>query len=150
MKKQFFDEYQMSIRNKLYYRTLIILLFTVIVNGVFSQIFGHWADALTQTIVIIYLPLGYFITFAILNDVYYSKSESKKSKDLFMYSSLLLGALNSFTTFSALTDIGIEHFIKDGWADTTIVMPLVSIYWLILGFTLLFKKLNEKKDFKEV
>ncbi len=150
MKKQFFDEYQMSIRNKLYFNTLAILLFTVTINGFYSHFFGEWADYLTQTSVILYIPLGYFVTFSALKDVYFTKSEPKKRRNTFMYSSLFIGVLNLFTTISSLSNLGFEHFIKNGYVNSTILIPITAIYWLSLGFSILYKNIKSKNDALDV
>ncbi len=150
MKKQIFDEYQMSIRNKLYFKTLSILIIAVFINGFYSHFFGEWTDYLTQTMVILYIPLGYFVIFAVLNNVYFSKEESLKRRKSFMYSSLFIGFLNLYTTISSLLSIGLEHFIKNGYADSTIVMPITAIYWLSLGFSLLYQNLKSKNDTADV
>ncbi len=150
MKKQIFDEYQMSIRNKLYFKTQLVLIFTVVINGYCSHFFGEWADYLTQTCVILYIALGYFVIFAILNDVYFTKVEPQKRRKTFMYASLFIGILNLYTTISALYSIGLEHFIENGYAHSTILMPLTAIYWLSLGVSILYKNIKTKKEISEI
>ncbi len=150
MKKQFFDEYQMSIRNKLYFKTLTLLIFAVLINGIYSHFVGEWADYLTQTMIILYIPLGYFVTFAVLNNVYFSKEDTKFNKTAFMYSSIFIGVLNLFTTVSALTSLGIEHFIKNGYVDSTILMPITALYWLCVGISAFYKNTKNKKEVSEI
>ena len=119
------DERQEWLNMKISRQALIMVLAIILVNGLIkSNIYGPWAEPMTEAFIIIALTSGYFITRSILNDAYLgTKDTLKKNITIFGLMSLMFFII-FFIEFSNRT------FINEGMLSGDLTMLLAGIFFL--------------------
>jgi len=138
-----YDEYQMINRQKIAFRTLIITLILVILNGMISSTYD-WAPPMVQALLIIMLAAGYFVTCAIFKNAYLSRK--LKNSYLTVLSFATLGMLNIALAFSSLSLLGFSHLIYNGRLNDGIVPLLSGVFFLYFSVITLIKVLWERRQ----
>ncbi len=149
MRKKDLDEYQVTIINKLQFRTLIILIICVIASGIYSYSVRPWADYLIQTITILHIPLCYFISFSILNNVYFRNKTSKFEKQVSAGASFLLSLQYFYLSFKDYKAYGIDTYIENNMLSSGILHILSGFLWILTSTCLLIRLYKDKKEYEE-
>ena len=102
MKKQIFDERQISIQRKYGANAFFMLLFIMVINAFFKYFYDcNYASPINEFAIIMFIPLTYFSVATILTSSYTSFSNNKKLSraglfDLLLYLGLLFYYFDSF------------------------------------------------------
>ncbi len=131
--ENYFDEYELKIRNKIMSQTLSIVYILIVINMVICEFYREdWAPVTTQCIIILFLSTTFFITMATVKNVYITRKVSYNSKGMgILY--LVAGAMNLFAFISRLSTYGVEGFINDGKLTDETTMVFTMIYFIYSG-----------------
>ncbi len=115
---------------KIAVQTIILTFSLVFTNG---QIIPtvDWASPLIQSIIIICVPIMYYVTMLIVK-IGYSTNKPRYSF-LFIALLLLLGAVNFLLFMITVNLIGIRHYIINGVMQDVILPLILSIFFIYLG-----------------
>lgn len=138
-----YDERQLFIRYRIAFETLMILSALVFVNGLFKMFYGIWAESMVETIIVLFLPLMYFISKSIWNDAYFSKTENHK------FILILSGIAGLLWLFIFMLDFSMtDSIIKNGVLSSDLDGLIFGIFWLFVP-VVYFMKLKFKKNEEE-
>ncbi|WP_143054366.1 hypothetical protein [Granulicatella balaenopterae] len=129
-----FDEYQVAIRNKYAFNSLMIMTTLVILTSLKSSAYT-FAEPIAEGIIILFIPLLYFSTMLKLKGAYagYNKEKSNLRLNLI---SLIAGLVFCYIIYLSINDNGLEFYYKDGIIQNNIVQLVVAInaiYFSVLG-----------------
>ena len=141
-----YDEYQMINRQKIAFRTLIITLILVFLNGIILDAYD-WAAPTVQAMIIIILATGYFVTCATFKNAYLSRKVKNSYGTVFLFA--VLGILNAGISFRSLSFLGRVHLIRDGKLSDGITPLLLGGFFLYISVITLIKGLLERRQTKD-
>ncbi len=131
-KNQYFDEYELKIRNKIMVQTLFLVYALIIINFFIAMLYREdWAPVSVQSMVLIFTSVCYFITASSIKNVYFGRNYTYS----FFISLLWLaaGAMNLFAVISRYSIYGMQMFIENGVLTDNVSMLLTSIFFLYCG-----------------
>lgn len=146
MKKDNYDELQMSIRYKTAAQCLGIIFLLTFVNGFVNEEFV-WAPPITQSLVIIMITTTYFIVMTTLKGAYIS---NKEKNPLFTVICFGILAIVSFIGFvGGFSRMGMDYLVKDKMLASSSGTIFMTIFWTVCSLINLYKFLknrNMKED----
>lgn len=134
-----FDEYQISVRHKIAFQSLLLTHVLALVNGIAAT--QHpWAPPMVQATFIIAIPALYFVTLAVFKNAYLGNRTRRPAlTGLF---ALTLGLLNGAAVW-----FGPERRPLENGALTGDILPLLlGIFWGYIGIIILIKYFLENKS----
>ena len=143
MEKKNYDEYQIKIRHRLAFQTML-LTFVLIIANAFVKSWYVWAEPGAEAIVLVGVPTLYFVTGAVLQNAYISAKERGPWVTI-----MLFGLLAVVELFSFLAG-GIGRLITDGRLSTGALPLALFVLFGYLSIILLIKELlNRRKGDEE-
>ena len=150
MRDNNYDEYQMINRQKIAFRTLVITLILVFLNGMITEM-HEWATPTIQATLILELATGYFITCAIFKNAYLSRKVKNPYANAILFA--ILGISNVVAPIVFLARLGSSHLISDGklTSETIPIMPLIlGVFFLYISAIIFIKALMERRQNDDV
>ncbi len=148
-KNQYFDEYELKIRNKIMVQTLFLVYALIIINFFITFIYREdWAPDSVQSMVLIFTSVCYFITASSIKNVYFGR----KYTNAFIISLLWLGAgiMNLFAIISRFSIYGMQMFIENGVLTDNVNMLLTCLFFNYCGVLFIVtNKIRKAKMKKE-
>ncbi len=146
MKKNDFDEYQISIQKQLCLQTLIVTLVSVMANGIISN-FYTWASPITQASIIIFLAAAYFSVVAIIKGVYFTNNQ--RNTKLYTIIFFVASMLHFVPCIIILTTVGITFYIESYVLKEGILSPIAGIYFMLIVISLFIKSNKDKGNVED-
>ncbi len=140
MENKQFDEYELSIRNVLYFRTLIIIGSLLLING-FINLYYVWASPAIQSFVICKLTIAYFAFTALKKDVYFDRNFTKYKLTGLVF--ILIGILNLFVCVVSLITTGISFYFENGLFTEGLLTLLIPVIFIPLGLLCMQKSFRK-------
>ena len=70
-----YDEFQLANRHRIAFQTLIIVMALLMINGYIKNFYGVWAPALLEMLVLMYIPMMYFVLMSIVKNAYLRRKD---------------------------------------------------------------------------
>lgn len=141
LKNKKYDELQLLNRYKIGFQAMIIFAVLVLLNGLIKEHVTVWATPLTEAFIIIYVPLIYFFTMALIKNAYFRKMDDLNV--IIIIFGIVL-TINTIVTFFSIAE-GTFVLIENNKLSSSITQLLLNIFWAILFFGVLLKKVNDKR-----
>ena len=142
MEKKNYDEYQIKIRHRLAFHTML-LTFVLIIGNAFIKSWYVWAEPGAEAMVLVGVPTLYFITGAVLQNAYISAKERSPWVTI-----ILFGLLAVVELFSFLLG-GADRLVIDGRLSTGVLPLALFILFGYLSLILLVKELLNRREREE-
>ncbi len=142
MEKKNYDEYQIKIRHRLAFHTML-LTFVLIIANAFVKSWYVWAEPGAEAMVLVGVPTLYFITGAVLQNAYISAKERSPWVTI-----ILFGLLAVVELFSFLAG-GADRLVIDGRLSTGVLPLALFILFGYLSLILLVKELLSRREREE-
>ena len=143
MENNYYDEYQMINRQKIAFRTFLITLILVFLNGIIAEMYV-WAAPIIQAMIILVLATGYFTTCAIFKNAYLNRKVKNPYVNVFLFA--ILGISNAVVSFSSLSRLGRAYLIHDGKLGDGIMPLILGVFFLYISVITLIKVISERRQ----
>lgn len=144
MKKQIFDERQISIQRRYGSIAFLMLLFILVVNTVFKYYSNcNYISPVNEFTMVVFLPLTYFSVVTVLTGSYTSFSNNKKFNmivlvDLVICFMFFIGLFLYLNGFSEIAQNGIRSDLFS--------FPIWIIYFFVIIIAHIIKFKKDKKE----
>lgn len=142
MEKKNYDEYQIKIRHRLAFHTML-LTFVLIIANAFVKSWYVWAEPGVEAIVLVGVPTLYFVTGAVFKNAYISANERSPWATIMLFGLLAVAELFSFLAG------GMGRLITDGRLSTGAMSLALLILFGYLSLILLVKELLNRREREE-
>lgn len=143
MKNEQFDELQIRNRQKIAYQTMFLTLVEIVMNGIIKDVFiANWATPMLEAIILIGIPILYFISMCIWKNAYFTDEGVKPN--IIMVIFLVIGIRG--IVFAIPDD---NRYIYNGVLDfdpmgiSGIFLVAISVQYWIKG---LIDRIKNKND----
>ncbi len=148
-KNQYFDEYELKIRNKIMVQTLFLVYALIIINFFIAMLYREdWAPVSVQSMFLIFTSVCYFITVSSIKNVYFGR----KYTDAFIIYLLWIaaGIMNLVAIISRYSIYGMQMFIENGVLTDNVNMLLTCFFFIYCGILFIVtNKIRKAKMKKE-
>ncbi|MBQ2671267.1 MAG: hypothetical protein IJG00_00405 [Clostridia bacterium] len=144
MKKQIFDERQISIQRKYGANAFFMLLFIMVINAFFKYFYDcNYASPINEFAIIMFIPLTYFSVATILTSSYTSFSNNKKLSRAGLFDLLLcfIFCVGYFSYYNGFSEV-----VQNGMHSDWFAFPVLIIYFFILIVSHIIRFLKDKKQ----
>ncbi len=146
MMKANYDEYQLAIRYRVSTQAFIIICALTFVNGIVNDYY-IWATFVTQSLVLIMIPVLYCIIVMTLKGAYISNND--KNPFITIGCFIFLAIIGYYGFVSGYLREGMEFIIKDNMLNADSQTLIMAIFWTIVSVTNLYKYRQNRKQEEE-
>ncbi len=139
-----YDERQQWINNHLSRQTLFLVFGLLLFNAIFKSTGpGHWAEPMSELMIIIAVGSGFYVTRSLFKDAYLGKKDTIKKNMLgFGFIALLFLGIFGIGTIEPLS----RDIIVNGQLSDDLVMLIGGIFFLYLFCLHVIKLLLVKSE----
>ena len=133
------DERQQWINYRISHHALVLLMFMILFNSIFKSTgAGPWAEPMSETMILIGITSGFYVTRSLFKDAYISKKDSfrKNTISFGFISALFLGVF-----FLGMIEPLSREFITDGKLSNDLVMLIGGVFFFYLFLLHIIKRL---------
>ena len=141
-----FDELQKINRGEIALQTMLLTFILIFINGFFISISGYniWGDSGIEALFLVYIPVMYFSTMAILKDAYTYENSKKVKTIIIMF--VILSVLNLSVILQGIYR-GVFKVIEHNRLSYGSTNVLVAVFFGYIAILLFIKqKINKKKS----
>lgn len=144
MKKQIFDERQISIQRRHSSIAFLMLLFILVVNTIFKYYSNcNYISTVNELTMVVFLPLTYFSVATVLTGSYTSFSNNKKI-NMIVLVDLVMSCIIFIGWFLYLN--GFSEIVQNGIRSHLFSFPIWIIYFFVIIIAHIIKFKKDKKE----
>ncbi|MDV0445842.1 hypothetical protein MmiAt1_14420 [Methanimicrococcus sp. At1] len=137
-----YDEKQLTDRYKISFETLMLTFAMIFFGGMYKIVYGPWAAANTEMIILVGLPTTYFLIRAVWKGAYFSARMNSYTWSLVLFA--VLGLFNIGVSVYSVMNGGAA--IENGMLSENLFQLFVGIPFLAIPIVYLIKKAVHKND----
>ncbi|WP_153720747.1 hypothetical protein [Sporosarcina cascadiensis] len=141
MKLTRYDEFQLSIRHRIAFQTMIITFIMIMISGYVKTFYGTWANPMLEMLVLIMIPAMYFSTLSIAKNAYL---QQKDQPALIIILMGLAAVLSGAAVTSNILN-GMFTLIENGQLSNQIGSLLLMIYSGGTAIALLIRRTKNRR-----
>lgn len=137
-----YDEYQLLKRYRIGFQTMIIFALLVGINGFIKEFYIIWAPPIIEGIVLLYIPMFYFILMSLFKDAYLRKLDTGIAMIV------IIGLVVIFNLFVIIQSLvyGTFSLVKDGMLSDGIVLPLLASFFGVILIFMIIKRIKDRRE----
>lgn len=145
MKKPQYDEFQLANRHRIAFQSFGIAIAAIMISGYVKQFYGVWAEPLLEMLVMIYIPVMYFTTMAIVKNAYLRQKDHPVPIIIGFGMAAIMGL---FSFVPAMID-GRFMFVENGQLSNQIGSVFITLFAGGISIALLIRKIRNRRMLEE-
>ena len=141
-----FDEYQLAVRRRIAFQSLIITEALVGINGAVASYY-MWASPMVQALVIVALSALYFLSATVFKNAYVSRKV--RNPLLFGVIYVVIGLANGAVFYARFRQNGAASFAAGGRLSDDLIQLIAGFVFAYLGAILLIKYSIDRRGREE-